>query len=159
MGPRSGFGFDPLNCESRFAIALGEPALNGVEPAFGVLGSPCPFGQAAQLGLKRQVRVVLAPSLKVVGIQPDHTGLKGVGLGRARGATTIRARRGIVFLSFFCPCPCPCPCPLVNVTCIVTLDVMLPVALRIGFTPTALTFLRRSARALPPGEFVLPALT
>lgn len=100
MGPRRRFGFDPLDCESRFAIALGEPALNGVEPAFGVLRSPCPFGQAAQLGLKRQVRVVLAPRLKVLGIQADHTRLEGVGLARARGATTIRAQRGVVFLSF-----------------------------------------------------------
>src|SRR5829696_4063033 len=100
MGPRRGFGFDPLDCESRFAIALGESALNGVEPALCVLGSPCPFGPAAQLGLKRQVRVVLAPRLKVLAVQPDHAGLEGVGLGRARGATTIRARRGVVFLSF-----------------------------------------------------------
>src|SRR5215207_726571 len=102
MGPRRGFGFDPLDCESRFAIALGEPALNGVEPAFGVLGSPpCPFGQAAQLGLKRQVRVVPAPRLEVLGIQPDHTGLEGIGLVRARGATTTRAWRGIIKPSCF----------------------------------------------------------
>ena len=77
---------------------------------------------------------------------------------RAGGATTIRARRGIVFLSFFCPCPCPCPCPLVNVTSIVTATVTALVTLRVGFTSTALTFFRGATRALPPGEFVLPPL-
>src|SRR3954463_862156 len=101
MGPCRCFGFHALDRESRFAIALGEPGLNGVEPAFGVCRPPCPLREAAQLRLKRQGRGGPLPRLKVFGIQPDHAGLEGVGLPRAGGATTTRAWRGIIKLSCF----------------------------------------------------------